>query len=189
MTRGASSSAWFSVNSPAVTPCVTFKIGDWQPQSLRDKPCPKQIYGCVSKLKPQQRVQGHLLYALSRENRPRKVAERTIHTSSGHVHDYIGGDSGNVFHKVLILCAILHALKIFRTTLRKFQSFSSDRYILIALNCNLLFNSHHICQLNEIVIRPDVQLLRIAYKRMHILFNLFNVCSRKAFLQLCLEKL
>ena len=93
------------------------KIGDWQPQSLRDKPCPKQIYGCVSKLKPQQRVQGHLLYALSRENRPRKVAERTIHTSSGHVHDYIGWYSGNVFHKVLILCAILHALKIFRTTL------------------------------------------------------------------------
>ena len=67
------------------------KIGDWQPQSLRDKPCPKQIYGCVSKLKPQQRVQGHLLYALFHENRPRKVAERTIHTSSGHVHDYIGG--------------------------------------------------------------------------------------------------
>lgn len=25
------------------------------------------------------------------ENIPRKVAERTIHTSSGHVHNYIGG--------------------------------------------------------------------------------------------------
>ena len=60
------------------------------------------------------------------ENRPRKVAERTIHTSSGHVHNYIGGYSGNVFHKVLILCAILHALKIFRTILVHALFFDSE---------------------------------------------------------------
>ena len=33
------------------------------------------------------------------ENRPRKVAERTIHTSSGHVHNYIGGILATFFTK------------------------------------------------------------------------------------------
>ena len=59
-----------------------------------------QIYGCVSKLKPQQRVQGHPTYAPSHENRPRKVAERTIYTSSGHNRDCLGGEKATFLQSI-----------------------------------------------------------------------------------------
>ena len=75
------------------------------------------------------------------ENRPRKLAERTIHTSSGHVHDYIGGGySGNVFHKVLILCAILHALKIFRTILIQGNNSTCALIFPLAIFSSILSN-------------------------------------------------
>ena len=38
------------------------------------------------------------------ENRPRKVAERTIHTSSGHVHNYIGGFWQHFSQSIETLC-------------------------------------------------------------------------------------
>ncbi len=74
------------------------------------------------------------------ENIPRKVAERTIHTSSGHVHNYIGGDSGNVFHKVLKLCAILHALKIFRTILIQGNNSTCALIFPLAIFSSILSN-------------------------------------------------
>ena len=73
------------------------------------------------------------------ENRPRKVAERTIHTYSGHVHNYIGG-AGNVFHKVLKLCAILHALKIFRTILIQGNNSTCALIFPLAIFSSILSN-------------------------------------------------
>ena len=50
-----------------------------------------------------------------------------------------------------------------------------------------LFYYHHPRQLNKIVIRPDIQLLRITHKRKYFLFYLLYISCRKAFFQLLLE--
>ena len=50
-----------------------------------------------------------------------------------------------------------------------------------------LFYYHHPRQLNKIIIRPDIQLLRITHKRKYILFYLLYISCRKAFFQLLLE--